>query len=225
MREIFMQELAQVGEDLQRMSRLVIDAIENASTALQTADLQLAERVIRADEQIDEIERSLDEQCISLLARQAPVATDLRVVIAALRMSATIERMGDLARHIAYVARGRYPEVAPSPAMQEIFTQMGEAATKVAHQVSDLLATRDLELAAGVERDDDTLDALHKQTFTILLDPEIDMTKQQMVDGVLLGRYFERFGDHGVSVARRTSYLVTGDLTNSVARDETAGEH
>jgi len=223
-REIFMQELAQVGEDLQRMSRLVIDAIEKASTALQTADLQLAEQVIRADEQIDEIERSLDEQCISLLARQAPVATDLRVVIAALRMSATIERMGDLARHIAYVARGRYPEVAPSPAMREIFAQMGEAATKVAHQVSDLLATRDLELAAGVERDDDALDALHKQTFTILLDPEIEMTKQQMVDGVLLGRYFERFGDHGVSVARRTSYLVTGDLTNSVARDETAGE-
>src|SRR5690606_35733964 len=89
-REIFMQELAQVGEDLQRMSKLVIDAIENASTALQTADLQLAEKVIRADEQIDEIEHSLDEQCISLLARQAPVATDLRVVIAALRMSATI---------------------------------------------------------------------------------------------------------------------------------------
>src|SRR5690625_874608 len=141
-REIFMQELAQVGEDLQRMSRLVIDAIENASTALQTADLQLAERVIRADEEIDEIERSLDEQCISLLARQAPVATDLRVVIAALRMSATIERMGDLARHIAYVARGRYPEVAPAPAMREVFTQMGTAATKDAHQANDLLAPR-----------------------------------------------------------------------------------
>lgn len=225
MREIFMQELAQVGENLQRMSRLVIDAIENASTALQTADLQLAEQVIRADEQIDEIERSLDEQCISLLARQAPVATDLRVVIAALRMSATIERMGDLARHIAYVARGRYPEVAPAPAMSDIFAEMGTAACKVAHQVSDLLATRDLKLAAGVERDDDTLDALHKQTFTILLDPEVEMSKQQMVDGVLLGRYFERFGDHGVSVARRTSYLVTGDLTNSVARDDAAGEH
>ncbi|WP_324650400.1 phosphate signaling complex protein PhoU [Georgenia sp. H159] len=219
MREIFMQELAQVGDDLQRMSRLVIDAIENASTALQTADLQLAESVIRADEEIDEIERSLDEQCISLIARQAPVATDLRVVIAALRMSSTIERMGDLARHIAYVARGRYPEVAPAPAMRGIFDEMGTAATKVAHQVNKLLATRDLELAAGVERDDDTLDALHKQTFTILLDPEVEMTKQQMVDGVLLGRYFERFGDHGVSVARRTSYLVTGDLTNSVARD------
>lgn len=225
MREIFMQELAQVGEDLQGMSRLVIDAIENASTALQTADLQLAERVIRADEEIDEIERSLDEQCVSLIARQAPVATDLRVVIAALRMSATIERMGDLARHIAYVARGRYPEVAAGPAMQGIFGEMGAAATKVAHQVNDLLATRDLDLAAGVERDDDTLDALHKQTFAILLDPEIEMTRQQMVDGVLLGRYFERFGDHGVSVARRTSYLVTGDLSNSVARDGGAGDH
>src|SRR5690625_6795326 len=169
-----MQELAQVGEDLKRMTKRVIDPIENASSALQTADLQLAEKVIRADKQIDEIEHSLDEQCISLLARQAPVATDLRVVIAALRMSATIERMGDLARHIAYVARGRYPEPAPAPAMREVFTQMGEAATKVAHQVSELLATRDLELPAGCERDDGTLDALHKQTFTILLDPDVE---------------------------------------------------
>lgn len=217
MREIFVQELGQVGDDLQQMSTLVIEAIENASTALQTADVQLAERVIKADEEIDEIERRIDAQCISLLALQQPVATDLRVVIAALRMSGTIERMGDLARHIAYVARGRFPEEAASPALRPILIEMGEAATKVAHQVGTMLQTRDLELAAGVERDDDRLDDLHKQTFPVLLDPDIEMTRQQVVDGVLLGRYLERFGDHGVSVARRISYLVTGDLTNSVA--------
>ncbi|MEE6281499.1 phosphate signaling complex protein PhoU [Georgenia sp. MJ170] len=220
MREIFVQELGQVGDDLQRMSKLVIDAIENASTALQVADLQLAEKVIKADEEIDEIERRIDAQCISLLALQAPVATDLRVVIAALRMSGTIERMGDLARHIAYVARGRYPEEAGSPVLRPILLEMGEAATKVAHQVSTMLETRDLELAAGVERDDDRLDDLHKQTFSVLLDPDVEMTRQQMVDGVLLGRYLERFGDHGVSVARRISYLVTGDLSNSVLHAE-----
>lgn len=220
MREIFVQELAQVGDDLQEMSTLVIEAIENASTALQTADLQLAEKVIKADEKVDEIERRVDAQCISILALQQPVATDLRVVIAALRMSGTIERMGDLARHIAYVARGRYPQEAGSPALRPVLLEMGEAATKVAHQVGTMLETRDLALAAGVERDDDRLDGLHKQTFPLLLDPEVEMTRQQVVDGVLLGRYLERFGDHGVSVARRISYLVTGDLTNSVAYDD-----
>lgn len=220
MREIFVQELGQVGDDLQHMSALVIDAIENASTALQVADLQLAEQVIRADEAIDRIERRIDAQCISLLALQQPVATDLRVVIAALRMSGTIERMGDLARHIAYVARGRYPEEAGSPALRPILIEMGEAATKVAHRVARMLETRDLALAADVERDDDRLDSLHQQTFPVLLDPSNEMTRQQVVDGVLLGRYLERFGDHGVSVARRISYLVTGDLTNSVNYDD-----
>jgi phosphate transport system protein len=219
-RQIFKQELEQVGDDLRQMSRLVHHAISSATQALRTADLELAEQVILADEQIDEIERSLDEQCVSLLARQQPVATDLRVVVTALRLSATIERMGDLARHIAYVARGRYPETAPSSHMAEIFGQMGEAATKVAQQVTELLDTRDLALAAGVERDDDTLDNLHRETFRIMLDPATEMTKQELIDGVLLGRYFERFGDHGVSVARRISFLVTGDLSNSVAYEE-----
>ncbi|MEE6295590.1 phosphate signaling complex protein PhoU [Georgenia wangjunii] len=219
MRQIFKQELEQIGEDLQQMSRLVHHAISSASTALRTADLELAEQVIQADEQIDEVERTLDEQCVSLLARQQPVATDLRVVVTALRLSATLERMGDLARHIAYIARGRYPETAPSADMAEIFDQMGEAATKVALQVTELLGTRDLAQAAGVERDDDALDNLHRETFRIMLDPATEMTKQELIDGVLLGRYFERFGDHGVSVARRISFLVTGDLSNSVAYD------
>nr|WP_122822981.1 phosphate signaling complex protein PhoU [Georgenia faecalis] len=219
MREIFKQELEQVGDGLREMSTLVVDAIESASTALRTADLQLAERVIEADEAIDEIERRLDEQCVSLLARQQPVATDLRVVVTALRLSATLERMGDLARHIAYVARGRYPELAPSVPMRDIFDQMGVAAVKVARQVTELLESRDLAQAAGVERDDDTLDDLHRETFRIMLDADVEMTKQELIDGVLLGRYFERFGDHGVSVARRISFLVTGDLSNSVAFD------
>lgn len=215
MRAIFRQELQQVGDDLLHMSNTVATAMRHAAAALRDADLQTAQRVIEGDAAVDALERQLDEQCISLLARQQPVATDLRVVVSALRMSATVERMGDLARHVASVARGRYPHAVTRGAMQETLLQMADAATKVGEQVSQLLESHDLELAAAIQRDDDMLDELHRHTFEIMLAPESDMTPQEIVDAVLLGRYLERFGDHGVSVARRISYLVTGDLDGS----------
>ncbi|MCA5893058.1 phosphate signaling complex protein PhoU [Isoptericola sp. NEAU-Y5] len=212
MREIFEAELQQVGDDLIEMSRLVEAAITKAGTALLESDHQLAQTVIEADHAIDRLESELDERCVHLLAQQAPVATDLRVVISALRISATLERMGDLARHVAQVARGRYPNQAvPGPA-RETFVKMNDAAVHVAQQVTALLATRDVALAAEVEQDDDLLDALHQDTFAAMLTPGWPGTPQQTIDVTLLGRYYERFGDHGVSVARRITFLVTGDF-------------
>jgi len=211
-RAIFEQELGQVGEELLLMSRQVAAAMRDASLALRTADLELAERVIRADERIDELQHHLDERCVVLLARQQPVATDLRIVVSGLRMSASIERMGDLARHIAQVTRLRYPElVLPEPA-QPLFAALADAANKVATDVVELLETHDLELAAAVERDDDILDELHKETFRVTHAVAWSGTVPQTVDITLLARYYERFGDHAVSVARRIDYLVTGDL-------------
>lgn len=213
MRQIFDQELDDLGHDLAAMARLVDNAISRASTALLTADLALAEQVISQDDAIDELERSLDERCITLLARQQPVATDLRIVVSSLRMSATLERMGDLARHIAEIARLRYPSVAIEEPLRGVFAAMGIAAEKVAGQVSTLLETRDLELAAAIERDDDELDALHKQTFGVMLGPDWQGNPAATVDVTLCGRYFERFGDHGVSIAKRVAFLVTGDFS------------
>jgi phosphate transport system protein len=223
MREIFKQEMEQLGGDLLTMAKHMSSAIEKATKALETADLTLAEEVIDADRQIDEIEQSLDEQGVSLLARQQPVATDLRIVVSAMRLSATIERMGDLARHVAYVARGRYPEVAATGRTREILHQMGEQAVKVARQVVELLDSRDLNLAERIEADDDVLDRLHRESFQVVLDDDEQLTRQQLVDAVLLGRYLERFGDHGVSVARRVSFLVTGDLQNAVVNTGVLG--
>ena len=214
MRQIFEAELQQVGDDLTEMSRLVESAITRAGTALLEADLQLAQEVIASDKTIDAIEASLDERCVHLLAQQAPVATDLRVVVSALRMSASLERMGDLARHVAQVARGRYPAQAIAPAARDTFAQMHEAAVHVAQQTTRLLATRDLEVAAEIERDDDQLDSLHQETFNKLLAPEWQGSVQEAVDVTLVGRYYERFGDHGVSVARRVTFLVTGDFAD-----------
>lgn len=211
MRDLFTRELDQVGRDLVRMATHVAAAIEQASTALQTADLALAEKVIDGDVAIDDLERALDERCVDLLARQAPVAGDLRLVVTALRMSASIERMGDLARHVAQIARGRYPQHALPDSMRETFDQMGAAAAQAARSVAELLESRDVELAARIEAADDTLDALHRDTFRVTLTQRDELSSQQIVDITLLGRYYERFGDHAVSVARRVTYLVTGD--------------
>ena len=220
MREIFEAELRQVGDDLIEMSRLVESAITRAGTALLEADHQLAQEVIASDHAIDRLESTLDERCVHLLAQQAPVATDLRVIITALRISATMERMGDLARHVAEIARGRYPAQAVPPSARETFVKMNDAAVHVAQRMTSLLATRDLEDAAELEQDDDLLDALHQDTFAATLSPEWTGTPQETVDVTLLGRYYERFGDHGVSVARRITFLVTGDFEAEHARPE-----
>lgn len=212
MRAIFDQELEQVGNDLLQMAKHVADAISNASKALTTGDLELAERVIEADAKIDELERTLDERCIMLLARQQPVATDLRIIVSSLRMSSSIERMGDLARHIGQVVRLRYPEATIPDSAKPVFADLATAAIKVANDIVELLETHDLQLAAAVERDDDVLDALHTETFKITLADSWRGSVAQTVDVTLLARFFERFGDHAVSVARRITYLVTGDL-------------
>lgn len=212
MRAIFDQELSQIGEDLLHMATLVATAIRDASRALATADLQLAEQVIEADLALDELERELDERCVILLARQQPVATDLRVVVSGLRISASIERMGDLARHVAQVARLRYPEKVLPESIQPLFDEFAVAAEKVAVDLVELLQSHDLDKAAQVEKDDDILDELHRQSFTSTLGPDWDGNVSQTVDVTLLGRFYERFGDHAVSVANRITYLVTGDL-------------
>ncbi len=216
MRDIFEAELTQLGEDLVAMSSRVEQAVTSAGIALLTADLQLAESVIADDLAIDALERDLDDRCVRLLAQQQPVATDLRVVVSALRMSASLERMGDLARHVAQVARARYPVVAVPAGLEPMFTQMQDAAVRVARRVTTLLETRDMALAESIQQDDDLLDTLHADTFAAMLSGGWEHTTQETVDVTLLGRYYERFGDHGVSVARRMVYLVTGDLADAL---------
>jgi len=213
MREIFDAELKALGEDLEAMAHRVKHAIESAGQALATADLALAESVIADDLAIDQLQRQLDEACIHMLAQQQPVATDLRVIVSALRMSATLERMGDLARHIAEIARGRYPRQAVPQSLTGTFTEMDAAARRLAQRIVTLLESRDLALAEQIETDDDRLDDLHADSFTAMLGGGWSAGPQQTVDVTLLARFYERFGDHGVSIARRIVYLVTGDLS------------
>ena len=212
MRDIFTAELRAIGEDLVVMSGLVEQAIMSAGTALLTSDLGLAESVIADDHTIDARERNLDERCVLLIAQQQPVAGDLRILVSALRMSSSLERMGDLARHIAAVARLRYPARAVPEGMVETFTEMHQGAVRLSQEVTSVLRSHDLALAEEIERDDDLLDRLHAETFGATLGGTQQLTAQEIVDVTLLARYSERFGDHGVSVAQRVVYLVTGDV-------------
>lgn len=210
MRDIFNQELRQLGSDLESMAVQVATAMERARESLRDGDIIIAEQVIDADERINDLQRDIDDLCVMLLARQQPVAGDLRNVISALRMAQTLERQGDLARHVASIARGRYPEPPVPEPVLGLILQMADAAVRAGNDVVRLVTTRDLDLAQAVQTNDAELDALHRQSFQMILDPANDLTRQQVVDAVLMGRFLERFGDHSTSVARRMAYLVSG---------------
>lgn len=211
MRKVFVAELEGIGEDLVAMSRAVETAIQKATAALLTQNVDQAQAVIIADDEIDQMERDLDDRCVSILAQQAPVAGDLRAVVSALRMSSRLERMGDLASHIAALARRAYPHPAIPEAVHEDFVELGDNAQRVARRVTRLLSSRDVELAEQIETDDDTIDHLHRDTFAKMLDPEWKHQVSQTINVTLGGRYFERFGDQAVSISRRMVFLVTGD--------------
>ncbi len=222
-REIFRQEMQLLGDDLLKAAKEAARAMERAAASLKDANLALAEQVIDADRRIDALETNINEMAISLLARQAPVAGDLRTVVSALRMSATIERMGDLARHVAYVARGRFPDLAVEGEVNQVLSDMADHATHVGQMMVELIETENMDIAEKIEQDDSILDDLHQRSIELVLDDSQNLTRQQLVDTILLGRYLERYGDHGVSIARRISFLVTGiytdhDVTISEAR-------
>ena len=211
MREIFKQQMKELSDELVKQAREAAKAMARSAESLKTANLALAEQVIDSDKKIDALEHNLNEMGIILLARQQPVASDLRIVVSVLKMSATLERMGDLARHVSYVARGRYPQTPNSGAVYDQLVVMAEHAAQVGQRVVDLLESNDLDLASHIEEEDDKLDELHRNIYALILDESVPMeSRQEIMDAILLARYLERYGDHAVSIARRVNYIVTG---------------
>ena len=193
MREQFQEELDAVSSTLVDMAGLVKTAMQNATTALLTADLALAEKVIADDLIIDEIQHELDAKTINLIARQSPVATDLRTLVTSLRMSADLERMGDLAHHIAKSARMRYPATAVPPELSLTIEEMGRVCVSIIEKVALVLKNRDTDRALEVEKDDDAIDSLHRKIIQTLLDPSWQHGIETAIDMTLLGRYYERW--------------------------------
>lgn len=215
MREVFHQSLEEVQSRLVEIAELVTVAIDKATRAFGTSDVALAEEVIAGDALIDEKSLALDELAVEILAMQQPVARDLRIVVAALRTSASLERMGDLAEHIAQLARMRYPERAIPKGFKSTFEQMGARDVEVARQLTELLRTQDVAIAAAIRDADDEIDELHASVFEKVLSAQTAADTAAVVDATLASRYHERFADHAVGVAKKMVYLATGDWSGS----------
>lgn len=215
MRNAFHDELDGIGITLLQIAGLVKVAMNDATSALLTVDLNSAEKVIAADDVIDEIQHELDARTINLMARQQPVASDLRILVTSLRMSADLERMGDLAHHVAKQARMRYPNSAVPAELVPTITAMGLVADKLIDKLSSVMEHRDTVRALEIETDDDEMDKLHRELIGVLLSKDWSHGVESAIDMTLLGRYYERFADHAVSIARRVYFSVTGEFSTN----------
>jgi phosphate transport system protein len=211
MRETFKEELDTVGNELVEMTRITRSAMSRATDALLDADLQLAETVISGDKTVDQLARDVETRVVELMARQQPVASDLRAIVTALRMSGDLERMGDNTTHLAKIARLRHPDSAIPEELRPTILEMCQIAERLVAKAGTVIASRDVETALELDHDDDRMDQLHRELFRVLLSPEWAHGVQSAIDVTLCGRHYERYADHAVQVAVQVIYLVTGE--------------
>ena len=210
MRTAYHEQLDALTNRLAEMCGLAGVAMERATQALLQADLPLAEQVITDHDQIATLSARAEEDAFVLLALQAPVAGDLRAVVSSIQIVADVDRMGALALHVAKIARRRHPQHALPEEVNGYFAEMGRVAVDLGHSAQEVLLTKDPEKAARIREDDDAMDHLHRPLFTVLMDRDWKHGVAAAVDVTLLGRFYERFADHAVEVARRVIFQVTG---------------
>jgi phosphate transport system protein len=218
MRDAYLEQLDSTVDDLVAMTRDVQRAVRRATEALLTADAEIAERVISGDAAIDATRDAIEARSFELLALQQPVASDLRMLVAALRMVADLERMGDLSVHVAKIARLRVPEVAIPGELRPTIERMAVVAERMVGTAAGIIADRDVDGARKLEESDEEMDALRRASFRVMLDESWSHGVEPAVDMALLGRYYERIADHAVSLARRVVYLVTGEMVTAEPR-------
>jgi phosphate transport system protein len=170
----------------------------------------MAESVIAADARIDTLASDIEERCFDLIAADHPSTQELPFVIGALRIAASLERMGDLAEHVAKQARLRYPRLSIPQELRGTFAEMGGLAEAIVSKTGAVIATQDVSLTADIARHDEQVDRLHRELFTIVLSPTWSHGVEAAIDVTLLSRYYERYADHAVSVTRRVVTIVTG---------------
>jgi phosphate transport system protein len=212
MRATYHQQLDDILVELERMTVLVAAAVRRSTAALLEADLHTAEAVIADDVQLDARGEVIEEKVFDLIARQGPVANELRILVAALRMVADLERMGDLAAHTSKIARRRYPAAAIPVEVHPVVEQMGRVAERMVNQAGDVILSGDVAAAQRLETIDDEMDKLRSSQFRMVMDESWPYGVEAAVDIALLSRYYERIADHAVSMARSVVFIVTGQL-------------
>ena len=212
MRTAYHEQLDQLTQQLGDMCGLAGAAMERATQALLQADLALAEQVISDHDQIVGMSARAEEAAFVLLALQAPVAGDLRSIVSAIQIVADVDRMGALALHVAKIARRRHPQHALPEEVNGYFSEMGRVAVELGNSAQEVLITRDPDKAARISEEDDAMDDLHRHLFTVLMDREWKHGVTAAVDVTLLSRFYERFADHAVEIARRVIFQATGNF-------------
>ncbi len=211
MRAVFQQELLEVQSRLVSLANDAKLIMEKASKAFLTSDVALADEALALTDANESRALDLDELVIKVLATQSPVAKDLRILVSALRMSASLERMGSLASHIAAIARYRYPGSAVPSSLRPTFEEMARIDIELAGKAVNLLQNTDLDLAREIQARDEAVDMLHRKVFDVVLAADWSENAMFTVDVTLASRYFERFADHVVDISSKVSFLQTGE--------------
>jgi phosphate transport system protein len=210
MRTAFHEQLDSLTNSLGEMCGYAGRAMERATHALLQADLLQAEEVITDHQQLVEMKTKTEESAFVLLALQSPVAGDLRAIVGSIQNVAHAERMGGLALHVAKIARRRHPSHALPEEVNGYFAEMGRIAVDLGLAAKDVVLSSDPHKAAQIRHDDDGMDDLHRNIFSILMDKEWQHGVESAVDVTLLGRFYERFADHAVAIGRRVVFQATG---------------
>ncbi len=211
MRQADSDQLETINADLVEVTRLVGSAMNRATQALLDANLQLAEAVIDFDAKVDILTASIEERCFELVALKTSTGADLRSILGSMKMSSSLERMGDLAEHVAKQARMRHPKVAVPQEVRGTFAEMGGLAEAIVNKTGSVIATKDVSMCADIARHDEDMDRLHRELFTIVLSPSWKYGVEEAIDVTLLSRFYERYADHAVSVSKRVVTIVTGE--------------
>jgi phosphate transport system protein len=213
MRAVFQQELREVQERLVVLAEGARTIMDKAGQAFLNSDVAMADEALALAAANEERSLDLDELVIRVLATQAPVARDLRILVSALRMSASLERMGALAGHIAAIARYRFPGSAVPESVRQIFNDMFRIDLELAGKAVELLKNTDLNLAREIQAQDESVDRLHRKVFDVVFAADWSENAIYTVDVTLASRYFERFADHVVEISSKVSFLQTGEWT------------
>jgi phosphate transport system protein len=214
MRAVFQQELLEVQARLVDLAEGAKTIMDKGSRAFLNSDVSLADEALALSEANEERALDLDELVIRVLATQSPVARDLRILVSALRMSASLERMGSLASHIAAIARYRFPGSAVPESLRQTFEDMARLDLELVTKVVKLIGNTDLDLAREIQAQDESVDRLHRKVFEVVLAKAWQENAMFTVDVTLASRYFERFADHVVDISAKVSFLQTGEWTD-----------
>jgi phosphate transport system protein len=216
MHSTFHQRLDALTSAISELCALAGSAVQRATQALLHADVALAESVISEYDAILDTAARTEQDAFKLLALHAPVAGDLRTVVASLKNVADACHMGGLALHVSEIVRRRHPAHALPEELNGYFAEMGRIAADLGDKAKDVVKSGDPRKAAQLRNDDDSMNNLHHQLFHLMMEREWRHGISAAVDVTLLGRYYERFADHAVEIGRRVIFQATGSTKTAV---------